>query len=157
MTNPIQPREPSQGFRNVITCGMKDYKALQAVFLILITGCAQPAVNLPPVKQFPLAAKVTEYSSPPSSRPALQMLPHNYDWELGKLPDNQVQSASNTVESSKMAPPMSMRELICEGNPDESQILRLEKAAAQQREQESRDAEGFWFMVAIILDMTVNH
>jgi hypothetical protein len=50
-----------------------------------------------------------------------------------------------------------MRELMCEGDPDESQILRLEKAAAQQREQESRDAEGFWFMVAIILDMTVNH
>jgi hypothetical protein len=136
---------------------MKALKTFMAVLLILVAGCAQPAVNLPPVKQFPLAAKVTEYSRPPSSRPDLQMLPHNYDWELGKLPGNQVQSASNTVESLKMAPPMSMRELMCEGDPDESQILRLEKAAAQQREQESRDAEGFWFMVAIILDMTVNH
>lgn len=137
--------------------GMKDHKALQAVLLILVAGCAQPAVNLPPVEQFPLAAKVTEYSRLPSSRPDLQVLPQNYDWELGESPDNQVQSASNTVESSKMAPPMSMRELICEGDPDESQILRLEKAAAQQREQESRDAEGFWELVAIILDMTVNH
>jgi hypothetical protein len=35
---------------------MKDHKALQAVLLILLTGCAQPAGNLLPFQQSQTAA-----------------------------------------------------------------------------------------------------